>query len=82
MAEPTGQNWSVVNSNYPLIAFLTTGFVAGVAYWIVAGRHAGRPSPDTPASHAVVEEKPKEAPKPAGADTAPPVEAVEARPKT
>lgn len=64
MAEPTGQNWSVVNSNYPLIAFLTTGFVAGIAYWIVAGRHAGRPSPAIPASQPVVEEKPKDAPKP------------------
>lgn len=45
MAEPTGQNWSVVNSHYPLVAFITTGFVAGFAYWIVAGRHAGGTPP-------------------------------------
>jgi MFS family permease len=41
MSEPTGQNWSVVNSSYPLVAFLATGFVGGVVYWMWAGRHAG-----------------------------------------
>ncbi len=41
LSEPTGQNWSVVNSNYPLVAFLTTGFIGGFVYWMSAGRHAG-----------------------------------------
>jgi hypothetical protein len=41
-SEPTGQNWSVVNSSYPLVAFLATGFVGGFVYWMWAGRHAGR----------------------------------------
>lgn len=41
MSEETGQGWSVVNSNYPLIAFLTTGFVGGWTYWACAGRKAG-----------------------------------------
>jgi hypothetical protein len=41
LSEETGQGWSVVNSNYPLIAFLTTGFVAGWVYWAFAGRRAG-----------------------------------------
>lgn len=40
-SEATGQGWSVVSSNYPLVAFMTTGFVAGFVYWMVAGRHAG-----------------------------------------
>ena len=74
MAEPTGQNWSVVNSHYPLVAFLTTGFVAGFVYWMVAGRHAGGaakappvPEPPTPVVKPVVE-KPKETPE-AGTDS-------------
>lgn len=75
MAEPTGQNWSVVNSNYPLIAFLTTGFVAGFVYWVVAGRHAGgaastAPEPPAPIvreSPKPVAEKPKDAPEAAAA---------------
>lgn len=41
LSEPSGQNWSVVNSHYPFVAFLTTGFVGGFTYWMVAGRHAG-----------------------------------------
>ena len=39
--ETAAQGWSVVNSNYPLITFLTTGFVAGLVYWLFAGRLAG-----------------------------------------
>ena len=42
-SEPTGQGWSVVNSSYPLVAFLATGFVGGFVYWMCAGRHAGGP---------------------------------------
>lgn len=44
LSEETGQGWSVVNSNYPLIAFLTTGFVGGWMYWAFAGRRAGAPA--------------------------------------
>lgn len=33
--------WSILNSNYPLVAFLTTGFVAGLVYWLFSGRMAG-----------------------------------------
>ena len=29
--------WSIASSNYPLIAFLTSGFVGGLAYWILSG---------------------------------------------
>ena len=50
LAEPTGQNWSVVNSHYPLVAFLTTGFAAGFVYWMVAGRHAGGAAKTPPAT--------------------------------
>jgi len=47
LSEPTGQNWSVINGNYPLVAFLTTGFVGGFVYWLCAGKTAGR-DPETP----------------------------------
>lgn len=47
LSESTGQNWSVVGSNYPLVAFLTTGFVGGFAYWALAGRSAGGAGPHT-----------------------------------
>jgi hypothetical protein len=40
-SEPTGQNWSVISSSYPLVAFLATGFVGGFVYWMWAGRFAG-----------------------------------------
>lgn len=33
---------TIVN-NYALTAFLTAGFVGGLAYWLVAGRRAGGP---------------------------------------
>jgi MFS family permease len=64
LTEPTGQNWSVVNSHYPFVAFLTTGFVAGFVYWMVAGRHAGGvpkalPSPIADAPKPVAKETPK-----------------------
>ncbi len=38
-SEFTGQP-TIVN-NYALTAFLTTGFIAGIVYWIVSGRYAG-----------------------------------------
>lgn len=38
---------SIVN-NYAATAFLVTGFVAGLAYWLVCGRSAGRRGPGEP----------------------------------
>lgn len=35
---------TIVN-DYALRAFLTTGFIAGFVYWMVAGRHAGHSRP-------------------------------------
>lgn len=62
-SEPTGQNWSVVNSSYPLVAFLATGFVGGIVYWMSAGRHAGPTAVLQPAVEPVeaVVEQPKPA---------------------
>ena len=34
---------TIVN-NYPLAAFMTGGFVAGIVYWLIAGRSASGPS--------------------------------------
>lgn len=59
MSEETGQGWSVVNSNYPLIAFLTTGFVAGWTYWACAGRKAGTAWGGEERTGTVSEPKPK-----------------------
>lgn len=56
-SEPTGQGWSVVNSSYPLVAFLATGFVGGFVYWMCAGRHAGGPA--EAASDKTMTEQPK-----------------------
>lgn len=60
-SEPTGQNWSVVNSSYPLVAFLATGFVGGFVYWMWAGRHAGGPSRSAAAPVAAPAEQTKTA---------------------
>lgn len=40
-SETSTQGWSILNSNYPLITFLTTGFVGGLVYWLFSGRLAG-----------------------------------------
>jgi hypothetical protein len=40
-SETTQMGWSIFNSNYPLVAFLSTGFVSGVVYWLFSGRLAG-----------------------------------------
>ena len=34
------QAWSIAANNYPLIAFLTSGFVGGLVYWLFSGRMA------------------------------------------
>ena len=39
--ETAGAGWSVMDNNYPLLAFLTTGFVGGLVYWLFSGRLAG-----------------------------------------
>lgn len=60
-SESATQGWSILNSNYPLITFLTTGFFGGLAYWLFSGRLAGgsgpRPthtvSPSSPSSTSV-----------------------------
>jgi MFS family permease len=44
--EPGGDA-SIVN-NYAATAFLVTGFVAGLAYWLVCGRSAGHRGPQEP----------------------------------
>lgn len=40
-SETQGQTWSISANNYPLLAFITSGFIGGVVYWLYAGRHAG-----------------------------------------
>jgi hypothetical protein len=54
---------SIVN-DYALRAFLTVGLLSGLAYWIVAGRHAGGRRGDAAAS--------KEQPADAESETEPP----------
>ena len=41
--EATGSEGTIVNS-YAVTAFVLTGFVAGIVYWLFAGRFAGRRS--------------------------------------
>ncbi len=44
--------WSIASSNYPLIAFLTSGFIGGLAYWIFSGRLAAmRPAHSAPVTN-------------------------------
>ena len=40
-SESATQGWSVTSNTYPFVSYLTTGFVGGIAYWLVSGRHAG-----------------------------------------
>ena len=42
--------WSIASSNYPLIAFLTSGFIGGLAYWVVSGRLAAMHPAHPPAT--------------------------------
>lgn len=39
-SETPAQTWSIASSNYPVVAFLTSGFVGGLVYWIFSGRLA------------------------------------------
>jgi hypothetical protein len=49
-SEAPSQSWSIAASNYPLVAFLTSGFVAGLVYWLFSGRMAGMSSAAQPAA--------------------------------
>lgn len=53
-SETPAQTWSIASSNYPLVAFLTSGFVGGLVYWIFSGRLAamrtGTPQPPATAT--------------------------------
>lgn len=40
-SEQANQAWSIVSSNYPLIAFLASGLAAGLTYWLFSGRLVG-----------------------------------------
>jgi hypothetical protein len=40
-SETATQGWSIAANNYALVAFLTTGFVGGLVYWLFSGRLAG-----------------------------------------
>jgi hypothetical protein len=44
LANETASEPSIVNS-YAMAAYLTSGFIGGVAYWLFAGRRAGRARP-------------------------------------
>ena len=46
-SEPPTQCWSVVGSNYPLAAVLTTGLVAGLVYWLFSGQFVNGHNLDT-----------------------------------
>jgi zinc transporter ZupT len=45
-SEQANQSWSIVSSNYPLIAFLAAGLAAGLTYWLFSGRLVGVSSHD------------------------------------
>lgn len=51
-SETDNLGWSILNSNYPLMAFLTTGFAAGLVYWLSSGRLAGHHALSTAGHHA------------------------------
>ena len=54
-SEAPSQTWSIAASNYPLVAFLTSGFVGGLVYWMFSGRLAAMKSmPTAPAAKAPV----------------------------
>ncbi len=39
------QGQPTIVNNYALSAFLTAGFVGGLVYWVLSGRHSGRGAP-------------------------------------
>jgi hypothetical protein len=52
-SETAVQGWSILNNNYPLIAFLTSGLVSGLVYWLFSGRLAGHHLLTTHGRHGV-----------------------------
>jgi drug/metabolite transporter (DMT)-like permease len=67
MAQYSGeaQGQPTIVNNYAMTAFLTAGFMAGLFYWLFAGRGAGGPEPAHQAIRTVEAAPPKAAPKPA-----------------
>jgi hypothetical protein len=65
-SETPAQTWSIASSHYPLIAFLTTGFVGGLAYWIFSGRFAAMSAPAAPAKPGTRPTAPTPGQKPSG----------------
>jgi hypothetical protein len=66
--EGTGQA-SIVN-NYAVTAFLVTGFVSGLVYWLVAGRYVRDDDPEAPAVEVIRPVRPTPATKPNGGPSA------------
>lgn len=56
-SETPAQTWSIASNNYPLVAFLTSGFVGGLVYWIFSGRLAAMGS-GTPQQNATASRPP------------------------
>jgi hypothetical protein len=48
ISEEVNQTWHIADNTYPLFAFITTGFLGGLAYWIFSGRHSGLHTTGTP----------------------------------
>jgi hypothetical protein len=48
LSSEAGGEPTIVNS-YALTAFLITGFIGGLVYWLFSGRHAGPAEPPRPA---------------------------------
>jgi len=63
----SGSEGSIVN-NYAVMAFLVTGFAAGMVYWLVSGRFAGGSEPDAEDGEIISPVRPAAPPaKPGGA---------------
>lgn len=76
-SETSGQH--TVLNGYAIKAFLTSGFFAGLLYWLIAGRVAGEDDPE-PAAAPVVPAKKAEPVKPAADARVPDVKAADVKP--
>lgn len=65
------QGQATIVNNYALRAFLTTGFVGGLVYWLVAGRGAGGPMATADVAETRPAEAKEEEPVPATTPVAP-----------
>jgi hypothetical protein len=58
-SEAPSQTWSIASNHYPFIAFVTSGFVGGLVYWLFSGRLAAlsnsTAAPGRPGTPAVVQ---------------------------